>query len=235
MTPNISEYTFEKLVKYNVTNVSELITKLQIEIKSLELEIQYRLSFRVKANSFTRPILARGTKVSHHSHPKAIYEKYINSYDVTTRSKQSQLLSLKDEKQRVLLNQSLRGIEHVNNVKFTPFVFNSDVTWNSSWYNSKLLLESETGKLLSQLLQWRNEQFLQEKIIAEKLKKQLLVLKMVQSQKIIIPKVVIPKVVIPKVVIPATIPAIDPAVLPSIVATSSLIPLAFIAFMVLKK
>tara|TARA_R110000824_G_scaffold157087_1_gene330507 strand:+ start:93 stop:809 length:717 start_codon:yes stop_codon:yes gene_type:complete len=231
MTPNISEYTFEKLVKYNSSNVSELVRKLEIEIKSLELEIQYRLIFRNKANSFTRPIIPRGTK-SHPSSSKSIFHKYLSSYEAETRYKQNQLTSLKDEKQRVLLNQSLRGIEHDNNVKFTPFVFTSETVWNSSYSTSKLLLDTETGKLISQLLQWRNEQVLQEKIIAEELKKQLLAAK-IQSEKIIIPKVVIPKVVIPKVVIPATIPAIDPAVLPSIVATSSLIPLGILAILLI--
>jgi hypothetical protein len=233
MIPNISDYTFEKLIKYNSSNVIELLSKLQIEIKSLELEIQYRLNFRVKANSFTRPILPRGTKITF-SHPKTIYEKYINSYDVTTRSKQSQLVSLKDEKQRVLLNQSLRGIEHDNNVKFTPFVFTSNVIWNPSWYNSKLLLESETGKLLSQLSQWRNNQILQEKII-EKVEIPIVIPK-------IIPKIIIPTVVpkiIPKIIptivpktIPTIVPEITPKITPEIVATSSiLIPLGIIGLL----
>jgi hypothetical protein len=228
MTPNISEYTFEKLVKYNVNTVSELLGKLEIEIKALELEIQYRNDFLNKGNSFTRPIIPAGTK-SHPSDSKSLYGKFYQAYTDVINFKKTQLEVLKDEKQRVLLNQSLRGIEHDNNVKFTPFVFNSDVTWNSSWYNSKLLVDTETGKLSSQLSQWRNEQFLQEKIITEKLKKQLLAAK-IQSEKIIIPAVV--PTVIPTV-IPKIIPSIDPAVLPSIVGTSSLIPLGVLAILLI--
>ena len=168
MTPNISDYTFEKLIKYNVTNPTQLIRKLEIEIKSLELEIQYRLDFRNKANSFTRPIIPKGTKVSHFSHPRSIYQKYINSYDVQTRSKQNQLADLKDEKQRVLLNQSLAGIEHGSNVQFTTFVFTSNVTWNPSWTTAKTILNTETGKLSSQLSKWKNNEMLKKEKIAEK-------------------------------------------------------------------
>ena len=188
MTPNISEYTFEKLVKYNVTNVSELIRKLEIEIKSLELEIQYRTSFRDKANAFTPPPVPKGTK-QHAGSAKSRFYKFSSLYRNQTTSKQNELAALKEEKQRVLLNQSFRGIEHDNNVKFTPFVFISDVIWNPSYVTSQLLLNNATDKLNSQLSQWRNEQFLQEKIIAEELKKQLLAAK-IQSEKIIIPTVI---------------------------------------------
>ena len=167
MTPNISDYTFEKLIKYDSSNASQLIRKLEIEIKSLELEIQYRLDFRVKANSFTRPIIPAGTKM-HFSHPKRIYEKYMDTYDTRTRSKQSQLKDLKDEKQRVLLNQSLRGIDNFTSLQFTPFVFNSDVIWNPSWQTSKTILDTETGKLSSQLSKWKNNEMLKKEKIPEK-------------------------------------------------------------------
>mgnify|MGYP003976299847 CR=1 FL=1 len=163
----VSDYTFEKLIKYDSSNVSQLIRKLEIEIKSLELEIQYRLDFRNKVNSFTRPIIPAGTKM-HFSHPKIIYHKYIDSYDTQTKYKQNQLASLKDEKQRVLLNQSLSGIEHGSNLQFTPFVFTSNVTWNPSWQTAKTILDGETAKLNSQISTWKNNEMLKKEKTPEK-------------------------------------------------------------------
>jgi hypothetical protein len=164
---SVSDYTFERLVKYDSTSVNELVKKLEIEIKSLELEIQYRLSFRVKANSFTRPIIPAGTKM-HFSHPKVSYEKYITSYDDTTRNLQTELENLKGELKRVFLNQSLKGVEHVTGTEFTPFVFNSNVTWNPSWQTAKTILDGETGKLNSQISTWKNNEMLKREKIPEK-------------------------------------------------------------------
>tara|TARA_R110000824_G_scaffold6412_1_gene29714 strand:- start:497 stop:1258 length:762 start_codon:yes stop_codon:yes gene_type:complete len=178
----VSDYTFEKLIKYDVTKVDDLITNFEIEIKSLQLKIQYRKSMRQKANAFTRPIIRAGTKM-HFSHPKVIYEKYMNSYDVRTRSYETELENLKDEKQRVLLNQSLRGKENFASVQFTPFVFTPNVI-NSSWYAAKSILDSETAKLNSQLLTWGNNQMLKKEKIPEKVT-------IVQDKIIAIEKVII--------------------------------------------
>jgi hypothetical protein len=163
----VSDYTFEKLIKYDVTKVDDLITNFEIEIKSLQLKIQYRKSMRQKANSFTRPIIPAGTKI-HFSHPKVIYDKYINSYDLRTRRYETELENLKDEKQRVLLNQSLRGKENFASVKFTPFVFNPNVI-NSSWQAAKSILDGETAKLDSQLLTWKNNEMLKKEKTPERL------------------------------------------------------------------
>ena len=92
----ISDYTFEKLIKYDFTKVDELIKNFEIEIKSLELKIQYRKSIRQQVNTFTRPIIPAGTKIQF-SHPRVIYDKNINAYDSATRRYETELENLKDE------------------------------------------------------------------------------------------------------------------------------------------
>ena len=163
----VSDYTFEKLIKYNSSTVSELIKKLEIEIKALELEIQYRSTFQNKGNSFTRPLIPAGTKMSA-GHVKVLYGKFYGNYTDVINSKKRQLTDLKDEKQRVLLNQSLRGINDIASVKFTPFVFNSDVIWNPNWWESVKIVNTETAKLNSQISTWKNNEMLKKEKIPEK-------------------------------------------------------------------
>ena len=218
MTPNISEYTFEKLIKYDSSDVNELIQKMGLEIKYLELEFQYRKILRDKANSFVRPVLPAGTKTSHFSHPKAKYNKFIQSYDSVTGTITKKISDLKDEKQRVLLNQSLRGIKHDISMKFTPFVFNADLQGVPSWQNSPIILPQATSNLNSHLSQWKNSQVIREIIISK-------------PQPVIVIPTVIPTV-IPKI-IPAIIPKTIPETIPAVVAASSLIPLGILGILLI--
>ena len=179
----ISDYTFEKLIKYDFTKVDDLITDFEIEIKALELKLQYRKTLRFQANAFTRPIIPRGTKI-HTRHPKSIYNKYMESYDVTTRRYETKLETLKDENQRVLLNQSLRGIENFTSVKFTPFVFTPSVI-NSSWSNASIVLGGETSRLESKLSEWKNkllEEIKKDKILKIENEKRIIEEKRVQRE-----------------------------------------------------
>jgi hypothetical protein len=257
MTPNISEFTFEKLVKYNVNTVSELLGKLEIEIKALELEISYRNSiynivrqragrYGILQNPNTKNARVDVGK-NHFSNSYQIIQKNITSHETQTKSLEVELKDLREEKQRVLLNQSLIGIDNISSVKFTPFVFNigdfgeipkpigfllatpyyASTSGTHIAVSSKL--SSESSRLNTEINVWKNNEISQEKIIAQELKKQLLAAK-IQSEKIIIPTVI--PTIIPKI-IPATIPAIDPAVLPSIVGTSSLIPLGVLAILLI--
>ena len=215
---SVSDYTFERLVKYDSSDVNELIQKMSLEIKYLELEFQYRKILRDKANSFVRPVLPAGTKTSHFSHPKAKYNKFIQSYDSVTGTITKKISDLKDEKQRVLLNQSLRGIKHDISMKFTPFVFNADLQGVPSWQNSPIILPQATSNLNSHLSQWKNSQVIREIIISK-------------PQPVIVIPTVIPTV-IPKI-IPAIIPKTIPETIPAVVAASSLIPLGILGILLI--
>ena len=225
MTPNISEYTFEKLLKYDSSDVNELIQKMGLEIKYLELEFQYRNILREKAVSFVPPVLPAGTKSGHFSHPKAKYNKFIQSYDSVTGTITKKISDLKDEKQRVLLNQSLRGIKHDISMKFTPFVFNADLQGVPSWQNSPIILPRATSNLNSHLSQWKNSQVIREIIIS---KPEPITIRPPVIVSKPIPVTIRPPVIISK---PEPVTEITPEILPSIVATSSLLPLGIIALL----
>ena len=255
----ISEYTFDKLVKYESNSVTELLTKLQIEINTLTKEIELRNSVGNPSNSW---LYRAGTK-AHFSNPKVRLDKEKSKFRLTTENSKNKLKTIQEEKQKVLINQSLNGIEHetvfipslkINLQKLSyesapqktlvPYgkqgqnimgYASSDL---SNYHNTNLqrLKENEsrvTTAINEAKIDLTNKvESIKEERKQEKLKAQN-ELKRKQLE-IVIPKTVIPKVVITDdIVIPKTV--IPKVVIPekNIVSSSALIPLGILAFLLI--
>ena len=240
----ISEYTFNKLVKYDSNSVSELLTKLQIEINTLTKEIELRNSVGNPSNSW---LFRAGTK-KHFSNPQVRLGKEKTAFEKRTNSLKIKLKTIQEEKQRVLINQSINEIEHK-----TVFIPSLKINLQTLSYESapaKTLVpygkqgQNIMGYASSDLSNYHNtnlqrlkenesrvttaineakidltnkvESFKEEKR-QEKLKSQVKIKSKPKS--VFLPKVVAPKVVKTKVA--------DPV----IVASSSLLPLGIIGLL----
>ena len=118
MSTNVSEYTYNKMLEFNVSSVGELLKKLQDKITVQEARVKYRNEIKNKASIGNKRVKIRisdsfrgcevySGKTAHIQNWVKWVEK-LRNYDVGS----SELKKLKDIKQRVLLNQSLRNIEH---------------------------------------------------------------------------------------------------------------------------
>jgi len=181
MSTNVSEYTFEKMLEFNSSSVEELLKKLQDKITVQEARVKYRNEIKSKASKGNEVVFIRisdskrgcelySGKISHRQ-GRLNWISALNSYN----SGSDELAKLKDIKQRVLLNQSLRGIEHTVpqvNQKFTHIVSEfpqrpkgqkcRSVEYYSNWLNDYWsekgsTLSKETERLESQLKIFENK------------------------------------------------------------------------------
>ena len=184
MSTNVSEYTFEKMLEFNSSSVEELLRKLQDSITVQEYRVKYRNEIKSKASNGNELVRIRisddkrgcnlYTGKTGHKQIRTNWINELNKYDIGN----NELARLNDIKQRVLLNQSLRSIEHTIFPTNDEFKYNvSDFpqrpkgkrckpyesleyhdNWlNDYWFSKSLTLTQETEKLESALNEFKNQ------------------------------------------------------------------------------
>lgn len=184
MSTNVSEYTFNKMLEFDSSSVEELLKKLQDSITVQEYRIKYRNEIKNKASKGNELVRIRisdnklgcnlYTGKAGHKQIRTNWINELSKYDIGNND----LARLNDIKQRVLLNQSLRNIEHIIPKVTDEFKYNvSDFpqrpkgkrckpyealeyydNWlNDYWFSKSLTLSQETQRLESELNVFKNE------------------------------------------------------------------------------
>ena len=126
-----SQFTYDNLLLFNSSSVKELLNKISIDIKIQELRINFKKKIQEEYQSESDTFWLLNSKKDgimqskrHFSNPRIKFEKAGREFDQGIIKDESRLVELKNTRQRITLDQSLRGesygIFSINEV----FVFN---------------------------------------------------------------------------------------------------------------